>query len=494
MSTVTQGDAGHGKGVPQWVPLWAALILAALAFSWVMIWNGYPILYGDTGGYLQSAIEHRVQAYRPSGYPLVMGLAAATHAIWPVAALQALLMAYLFVRLAGVDLEIRGVRLLILVLAVSALTTLPWWAVTALSDIWSGAVAVSVYLLLFRWPRLRTMERLLLGALLALALTFHISYPIIIGGTMAAVLCLHLAGRVRILAPVAGTRFYRRAHRSGRAFLSPGQPGKQQDPQPIHGRGPPTPCPLRGRRPRSGHAQRTLSRGQISPLRPDSRARGDARKRTAAKRQALACGLFCRGLHQLDTGLRPNLSRAPDLLREGSDDLRRVLLASVRHDPVKHVTSVIGGTWDLLFNNAISPFIDGMLGGPGPYLAELSPSEQEAFDRSRAARGKLYTSRVNLWLGPTANVGMLVCLAALVILLVRGQEGGGGQHRFGTFVRNASYFFIFCVTNAVVMYAFVGDHTRYQSRCSWMMAMQPLVLCLLLAWPRAPGDPANRNA
>jgi hypothetical protein len=458
-----------------------------------MVWNGYPILYGDTGGYLKSAMERTVNAYRPSGYPLVMALAAATHRIWPVAALQALVMAYLFVTLARVDLQLRARPTLILVLATAASTTLPWWTISALSDIWCGAVAVSAYLLLFRWPRLGLVERLLLAVLLALALTFHISFPIIMGGTLGAVLLLHLVGRVRIAAPVAarvgivvlialGGLFYPLANLLGNRNPSPSTGADLLMLARFAGDGLVLDM-LEDRCPEAAF--------RLCERIPELEATLERQRPSEARQWPSDCS--AEGYVNWILVFDPTSPMHQIYLREGADDLKRVMLASLRHDPVHHVGSIIGGTWDLLLNNAINPVIDGRP-GPGPYLAELSPSEQEAFNRARARRGKLYTSRFNLWLKPAASAGMLVCLASLVILLVRGQKAGGGQEKLGPFVRNASYFLIFCVINAMVMYSVVGDHTRYQSRCSWMMAMQPLILCLLIVWPRARGEPAKRDA
>ena len=77
------------------VPAAAALLL------WPALWNGYPIVFADTGTYLSQAIEHYAGWDRPVFYSLFMLPLHATFSVWPVITAQALLAAWVLWVVAG---------------------------------------------------------------------------------------------------------------------------------------------------------------------------------------------------------------------------------------------------------------------------------------------------------------------------------------------------------------------------------------------------------
>ena len=70
--------------------MWAAP-LAAAPLLWPAVWNGYPIVFADTGTYLSQAIERYLGWDRPPFYSLFMLPLHMTVTTWPVVAAQALL-------------------------------------------------------------------------------------------------------------------------------------------------------------------------------------------------------------------------------------------------------------------------------------------------------------------------------------------------------------------------------------------------------------------
>ena len=70
------------------VPAAAALLL------WPAVWNGYPIVFADTGTYLSQAIHLYAGWDRPVFYSLFMLPLHATVTLWPVVVVQALLAAW----------------------------------------------------------------------------------------------------------------------------------------------------------------------------------------------------------------------------------------------------------------------------------------------------------------------------------------------------------------------------------------------------------------
>lgn len=69
--------------------LWA-LPLSGVLLLWPAIWNGYPIVFADTGTYLSQAINRHLGWDRPPIYSLFMLPLHLTLTAWPVVAVQAL--------------------------------------------------------------------------------------------------------------------------------------------------------------------------------------------------------------------------------------------------------------------------------------------------------------------------------------------------------------------------------------------------------------------
>ena len=70
-----------------------AIPAAAALLLWPAVWNGYPIVFADTGTYLSQAIHHYAGWDRPVFYSLFMLPLHATLTLWPVVVAQALLAA-----------------------------------------------------------------------------------------------------------------------------------------------------------------------------------------------------------------------------------------------------------------------------------------------------------------------------------------------------------------------------------------------------------------
>ena len=71
-----------------------AIALAATLLLWPALWNGYPLVFSDTGTYLAQAIEHYAGWDRPIFYSLFLLPLHMTLTTWPAIAAQALLIAH----------------------------------------------------------------------------------------------------------------------------------------------------------------------------------------------------------------------------------------------------------------------------------------------------------------------------------------------------------------------------------------------------------------
>ncbi|MBN8958912.1 MAG: hypothetical protein J0H17_20475 [Rhizobiales bacterium] len=153
---------------------WAcALILAMLVLLAPALWNGFPLLQYDTGGYLARWYEGYLVPSRPGAYGLFL-LSGVTHDFWPVLLIQAALtvwMAALVLRTHGYGR--RPFLLLAILAALSVLTTLPWIASILLTDIFVGLAVLAMHLLVFRAETLRRWEQAALLLLIAFAGATH---------------------------------------------------------------------------------------------------------------------------------------------------------------------------------------------------------------------------------------------------------------------------------------------------------------------------------
>jgi len=117
------------------------------------LWNGFPLLEYDTGGYLARWYEGYLVPSRPAPYGLLLN-AGSLFDFWPVVLLQAVLTVWvvnLTMRLCG--LGKRPFVRLTLFAALTVATTLPFLTSVLLTDIFAGLAVLALYLLAVKSDR-----------------------------------------------------------------------------------------------------------------------------------------------------------------------------------------------------------------------------------------------------------------------------------------------------------------------------------------------------
>ena len=168
--------------------LWAlASTVCVLLLLAPALWNGFPLLQYDTGGYLARWYEGILVPSRAVVYGLML-TASVPLGLWPVLLLQSALTVWL------VALTLRAHRLggrpwllLGVIAALSVVTTLPWLTAILLTDIFAGLGVLALYLVVMRGEALGGRERLALMLLVAVSAASH-------SATLAVLLALLLAG------------------------------------------------------------------------------------------------------------------------------------------------------------------------------------------------------------------------------------------------------------------------------------------------------------
>ena len=172
----------------QWLAACAVMMAMLLAPA---IWNGFPLLQYDTGGYLARWFEGYLVPSRPAAYGLLL-VAGVRFGFWPIVVGQAgATLWVLWLMLRDLGLAQRPWPLLAAVTGLSAFTALPWLASMLLTDVFVGLAVIALHLIIFG-RTVGRVERAALIALVAFSAAIH-------SATLALFVALTLCGYVLAL-------------------------------------------------------------------------------------------------------------------------------------------------------------------------------------------------------------------------------------------------------------------------------------------------------
>src|SRR5215203_6100647 len=162
-----------------------AVLAAVLILLVPALWNGFPMLQYDTGGYLARWHEGTLEVSRSTVYGLFLNLLARPD-FWPAVIVQAGLTVWVL----WLVLRVHGFRarvLLVTVAMLSVVTALPWLAGMLLTDIFAGLSVLALYLLVRQARALLRWERAALFLFMAFSAATH-------SATLLVLLLLLLVG------------------------------------------------------------------------------------------------------------------------------------------------------------------------------------------------------------------------------------------------------------------------------------------------------------
>ncbi|HUD59196.1 MAG TPA: oligosaccharide flippase family protein [Acetobacteraceae bacterium] len=159
------------------------ILLSAAVLLWPALWNGYPLVFADTGTYLSQAIEHYLGWDRPAFYSLFLLPLHMTLTTWPAIAVQALLVTHTLHLVRRALLPgfsdwwlLPGVGFL------SIATALPWFASQLVPDIFTSLLVLVLALLVLVPERLSRREHVWLIMFSAFMIAAHQSHvPLALG-------------------------------------------------------------------------------------------------------------------------------------------------------------------------------------------------------------------------------------------------------------------------------------------------------------------------
>ena len=154
--------------------LW--LRLAAVALPLLMIapalWNGYPLLQWDTGGYLARWYEGYLVPSRSTVFGLYLHYGE-SFGFWINLAVQSLATLWLLQLTLRVLAMMQTFRFVAISLGLIVSTALPWLASMLLTDIFAGLSVLSLFLLIVGAGRTSTLEKISLFVFTAFAAATH---------------------------------------------------------------------------------------------------------------------------------------------------------------------------------------------------------------------------------------------------------------------------------------------------------------------------------
>jgi hypothetical protein len=443
----------------------SGMAILSLMFLSVAVWNGFPLIFYDTGAYVLEGLGHIFLVERAPVYAELLFLAGGDFSLWPIVVLQALMTSYLILEVARIEvpgLTLWGLSVIGGVLSLA--TGIDWYVGQVEPDIFTPMVILGSWLLLFRGARLSKWGRVWVFGLTGLAVACHPSHLGLQIGLVASAGLLRLVARRWRKLPrpdmrrglislgtalgiilagnfvLTGTVFI---SKSGSVFVFARlmQDGIVQrllkDTCPPAGNEPWKLCPYKNRLPRNANAW------------------------LWGASEFHAMGGFAGKAQQ--------------------DEDSRMIAESLRRYPMMHLTTAL--------TDSMQQFVDFKTGdGIEPQLTileagfkHLIPSQVPAYLEARQQRGTLRFKTLNLIHVP---VGVLSVLGLLLLLHNTAGRKAWGEAGLPALV------LLGLIGNAIICGTFSNPHDRYQSRIIWLPS---LVLLLAVARDRRALQPVAES-
>ena len=153
------------------------------------LWNRFPLLEYDTGGYLARWFEGYLVPSRSTTYGLFLA-AGWPLDFWPIAVLQAVAAVWVIGLLLRTHrCNVHPVALPAVVAALALTTALPWLASILLTDIFAGLAVLALHALVWQGDRIAPRERIALVVFIGFAVSTHsATYAVLLALGAAALL------------------------------------------------------------------------------------------------------------------------------------------------------------------------------------------------------------------------------------------------------------------------------------------------------------------
>lgn len=166
-----------------------AICCGALLLTWPALYNGYPLLFSDTGALLEMGLEPTMGWDKPWIYGPFLALFHWRTTLWPSVVAQGLLVSWVL-WLTQTVLGNPRVRLHIGLCALLAVgSAAPWFTALLMPDIMTPVAVLCLFILAFGQDRLSRAELACVGLLGSIAIAAHLAH-LILAAACVAVLAL----------------------------------------------------------------------------------------------------------------------------------------------------------------------------------------------------------------------------------------------------------------------------------------------------------------
>ena len=169
------------------------------------IWNGFPLVFADTGGYLERPFQGDLEIGRSALYGAFLA-AGIPLQFWPNVLIQAgvtlwILRLVLRIHRAG-D---RPSVFIAVIIGLCLLTSLPWYVSQLMPDIFLPLAMLAAYILAFAPGELRQIEKTALVLFIGIAIAFHMSILALVVALLVIIALLNQFGHwLRLPTPAIG--------------------------------------------------------------------------------------------------------------------------------------------------------------------------------------------------------------------------------------------------------------------------------------------------
>jgi hypothetical protein len=435
--------------LPRTRALW--VVIAAVCMGLLMapaLWNGFPLLQYDTGGYLARWFEGYLVPSRAAAYGLLL-VAGAGGNFWPVLLVQCALtvwVVHLVLRAHGYG---RPWLLCGAVLALTIATTLPWLSAILLTDIFCALAVLALYLLMMRADALRRYERFALIVLIAFAGATHSATYALLLALFAGALIWHTRARSPIglsqlrdgafaLVLGAGATFAANYIVSGTWSWTPGGAALSF-----------------GRMLQDGIVTRYLDDHCPDP-------------------QLKLCAYRAELPRDADAFFWGN----PIFIKLGrfaglGQEMQTIALRSLVEYPGMQIKSVVVDTAEQLVDVHSGEGVLNSIWHTYAIIRKFTPWAAPAMQAARQQKGELSFHAINRLHYPLA---LLALLALPAILLLRGE-------RFAAIRELAATIAFAVLANAAICGVFSNPHDRYGARIVWLAGLTALLAIITAARP-----------
>ncbi len=428
----------------------AIACLTPLLFA-VAFWNGFPIIYYDTGAYILEGLGRHFLVERAPVYSLFLRYGGAGTSLWLIAVLQSLLTAFVMSETArAVAPRLPLAAFIAAGAGLVAATGLPWYAGQIEPDCFTALLVLAVYLLAFRARQLGRVRLWLLIATGSLAAAAHPSHLLLAAALLLllvgwrAVRRLHagtgpagaqeprLAGSAIVV--VAGLALVVAANYelTGEIFVSRAGP--------------------------------SFLFGRLLQDRIVIRLLDDTCPKSGYRLCAFKDELPRTADGWLWTPRSPffALGGFPGTAAESA----RIVRDSLVRYPWLHVQAAAGDTVRQFLSLRTGDQIEPQQWAIAPTLATYVPQQMKAYLAARQQRGAIDFEAVNRVDVPVAALSLLILVVAVPLCLAQ------QMHRSAAML---GFLLAGLAANALICGTFSGPHDRYQSRLLWTV---PFLLML----------------